>query len=356
MKKVLFLSAIAAMAMASCSNDQEIEGLKTNDQLIDFSVLTTRSLPVTTNSELQGTTFKAWGFTPAGVAYLGETDGVDVSYSNGSWTYTPKKSWPSEALNFVALNPATHEKLTEVNMTSSSQTVKYEVATDVEQQVDVMYAVKQNQTKSSNPVNLVFKHALAQVAFKATTTDPKYTAEIGSIEVHNLKNKGTFTFPKTDTQAGFGIGAGSWNLEEDTYANYPVGLQGTNSVSITSAGQVITANDGVLMPLPQAFTAWKTSKSKAVAIKQADESKHGYLKIQLKLKENDTYLVGSATDFVTVYMPFGYTWEMGKKYIYNLKFGNGAGYDENGDPILQFIEFNPDVDPWIEVEVVDIEM
>lgn len=355
MKKVLFLSAIAAMAMASCSNDQEIEGLKTNDQLIDFSVLTTRSLPVTTNSELQGTTFKAWGFTPAGVAYLGETDGVDVSYSNGSWTYTPKKSWPSEALNFVALNPATHEKLTEVNMTSSSQTVKYEVATDVEQQVDVMYAVKQNQTKSSNPVNLVFKHALAQVAFKATTTDPKYTAEIGSIEVHNLKNKGTFTFPTTDTQAGSGNGVGSWNLES-TYANYSIGIANKPAVSVTSTGVDVTANDGVLMPLPQEFTAWQTQKSSAVAITKADESKHGYLKIQLKLKENETYLVGSESTFATVYMPFGYTWQMGKKYIYNLKFGNGAGYDDEGNPVLQFIEFNPDVEAWIEEKVVDIDM
>lgn len=354
MKKVLFLSAIAAMAMTSCSNDQEIEGLKTNDQLIDFSVLTTRSLPITSNLELQRTTFKAWGFTPTGVAYLGETGGVDVSYSNGAWTYSPKKSWPSETLNFVALNPATHEKLTEVNMTSSSQTVKYEVATDVEQQVDVMYAVKQNQTKSSNPVNLVFKHALAQVAFKATTTDPKYTAEIGSIEVHNLKNKGTFTFPKTDTQAGSGNGAGFWGLE-NTYENYSIGIA-NKAVSVTSTGVDVTANDGVLMPLPQEFTAWQTQKSSAVAIAKADESKHGYLKIQLKLKENETYLVGSESTFATVYMPFGYKWEMGKKYIYNLKFGNGAGYDENGNPVLQFIEFNPTVDPWIDEAVVEIDM
>lgn len=355
MKKVLFLSAIAAMAMASCSNDQEIEQPKKNEQFIDFSVLKTRSLPIATNSELQGTTFKVWGFTPAGVAYLGGENGVDVSYSTGSWTYSPKKSWPSEALNFVALNPATHTNLTELSMTGSSQTVKYEVATDVTQQVDVMYAVKQNQTKSSTPVNLVFKHALAQVAFKATTTDAKYTAEIGGIEVHNLKNKGTFTFPTSDTQAGFGNGAGSWNLES-TYANYSIGIANTPAVSVTSTGVDVTANDGVLMSLPQEFTAWKTTKSSAVTIAQADENKHGYLKIQLKLKENNTYLVGSADAFATVYMPFGYTWDMGKKYIYNLKFGNGAGYDENGNPILQFIEFNPSVDTWIDVEVVDIEM
>lgn len=356
MKKVLFLSAIAAMAMASCSNDQEIEGLKTNDQLIDFSVLTTRSLPITSNLELQRTTFKAWGFTPAGVAYLGETNGVDVSYSNGSWTYTPKKSWPSEALNFVALNPATHDNLTEPSMSGSSQTVKYEVATHVAQQVDVMYAVKNNQSESNNPVTLLFKHALAQVAFKATTTNPKYTAEIESIEVHNLKNKGTFTFPSSDTQTGFGNGDGSWILDA-TYANYPVGLVDGQKVSVTSEGVEVTANNGVLMPLPQEITAWTTSKTSAVPITTADLNNHGYLKIKLKLKENETYLVGTAQDYATVYMPFGYNWLMGKKYTYNLKVGgNGAGYKDDGTPVLKFIEFDPSVDGWIEEDVVNIEM
>lgn len=355
MKKVLLFSAIATMAMASCSNDQEIEKSKNNDQFIDFSVLTTRGLPVTSNIDLQGTTFKVWGFTPDGTAYLGDSDGVNVSYSSGSWTYSPKKPWPSEPLNFVALNPATHDKLTDLNMTASSQTIKYEVTTDVAQQVDVMYAVKQNQTQSSSPVNLVFKHALAQVAFKATTTDAKFTAEIGGIEVHNLKNKGTFTFPASDTQAGSGNGAGTWNLES-TYANYPIGLANNPAVSVTSAGVAVTANDGVLMSLPQVFTAWQTTKTSAVPITKADENKHGYLKIQLKLKENETYLVGSSSAFATVYMPFGYTWEMGKKYIYNLKFGNGAGYDDKGKPVFQFIEFDPSVDPWIEEVVVDIEM
>lgn len=350
MKKVLFLSAIAAMAMASCSNDQVFDQPQNNGDYITLrAVGGSRGVAVGDATGLQATTFKAVGLEPDGTTYLDAT----VSYSNG-WTYSPKKAWPTATLNFYAVNPAEHEKLTDVTFNSTEKKFTYEVPTAVAEQVDVMYSVKQNQTKSNRTVDFLFKHALAQVAFKATTTDAKFTAEIGGIEVCNLQNKGTFTYPSIDTAAG-DPSNGNWDNEE-TVASYAIGTVNGTAVTVTHEGKEVSADNGMLMILPQTTTPWATAKEAAVPIRTADASKHCYLKIQLKLKEGNSYVVGSADDFATVYMPFGYTWQMGKKYIYNLKFGNGAGYDENGNPILQFIEFNPDVQNWIEERVVEIDM
>ena len=351
MKKVLFLSAIAAMAMASCSNDQVFDQPQNDGDYITLRAAGgTRGIAVGDAVGLQATTFRAVGLEPDGNAYLDAT----VSYST-DWTYSPKKAWPTAALDFYAVNPATNANLTDVTIDGANKKFTYEVPTDVAEQVDVMYSVKKAQRKSNRTVDFLFKHALAQVAFKATTTDAKYSAEIGGIEVHNLKNKGTFTYPEMNTAAG-AASNGSW-ANEESVDNYAIGtVDGVPVTAINNTGKAVSADNGMLMILPQSTTKWTTTKETAVKISDADASKQCYLKIQLKLKENNSYIVGSADDFATVYMPFGYEWQMGKKYIYNLKFGNGAGYDENGDPILQFIEFNPTVDPWIEEQVVDIDM
>lgn len=351
MKKVLFLSAIAAMAMASCSNDQVFDQPQNDGDYITLRAAGgTRGIAVGDAVGLQATTFRAVGLEPDGNAYLDAT----VRYSN-EWTYDNKKAWPTAALDFYAVNPAAHDKLTAVTFNSTDKKFTYEVPIAVADQVDVMYSVKTNQTKSNRTVDFLFKHALAQVAFKATTTDAKFSAEINGIEVCNLVNKGTFTYPTVNTAAGEASN-GTWS-NEATVANYAISTVGGAAVTeINNTGKQVSANDGMLMILPQTTTKWTTTKDTPVTIETANTNKECYLKIQLKLKEDNSYIVGSADAFATVYMPFGYTWQMGKKYIYNLKFGNGAGYDENGDPILQFIEFNPTVDPWIEEQVVDIDM
>lgn len=167
-------------------------------------------------------------------------------------------------------------------------------------------------------------------------------------------NKGTFTYPNENTVAGEASN-GTWS-NEATVADFAIATVGKAPVTVGNASKEVSAADGMLMILPQTTTKWTTTKDAPVTIVTANTNKECYLKIQLKLKENNSYIVGSADEFAIVYMPFGYTWQMGKKYIYNLKFGNGAGYDENGNPVLQFIEFNPDVEAWIEEKVVDIDM
>ena len=56
--------------------------------------------------------------------------------------------------------------------------------------------------------------------------------------------------------------------------------------------------------------------------------------------------LGSASEYKTIYVPFGDTWEQGKRYIYTLIFG--GGYDEQGEAVLNPIQFNAETTEWVD--------
>ena len=58
------------------------------------------------------------------------------------------------------------------------------------------------------------------------------------------------------------------------------------------------------------------------------------------------FMCGSANAYGTIYVPFGASWEPGKRYIYTLIFG--GGYDAEGDEILKPIEFDAETTDWVD--------
>lgn len=74
--------------------------------------------------------------------------------------------------------------------------------------------------------------------------------------------------------------------------------------------------------------------------------KQSYLSIECKIKIGETDYVGSGSGYGTLYVPFEADWQPGKRYVYTLNFG--GGYDENGKPILQAINFDATVGEWVE--------
>lgn len=122
-----------------------------------------------------------------------------------------------------------------------------------------------------------------------------------------------------------------------------------NAANVKTNNAVVNLSDmnSPMMLIPQKLTKWSTySAGAAVSKLEADNAIECYLEISMKLKQNDSYLIGSAAEYKTVYVPFDNAtgWEPGKRYIYTLIFG--GGYDDQGEPILSPITFDAATADW----------
>ena len=379
MKKVIFGTALASMALLSaCSSDNELANVETSaNNAIGFHVVgnkaETRATPITPDN-ITTTNFNVYAFTNDGTAFMGTNDndvigfnGINISYQGkeGSkmWNYTTPtdlRYWPTgneTPLNFYAVNPGTNNFDSDYmglygwEFNHDTQKIHYscfdEFGHGKKANIDVMYGIKKNQTYTTSnggKVKFQFKHILSQVVFQAKTALENMEVNIQEIKIHNIKFTGNFTLPATDTESG------TWSLTP-----IPLDKNGKRNNAFTVVtGKDITVNNTVtdissetpMLNTPQTLTAWdvKTPKTKEQA--DAKDPAESYLEITCKIKQAGVYLFGSESEYKTLYVPFGTTWEIGKRHIYTLIFG--GGYNDQGQPILQPINFDAAVEPWDE--------
>lgn len=119
--------------------------------------------------------------------------------------------------------------------------------------------------------------------------------------------------------------------------------QPTISVTSNSTTADISLNKPMLF-IPQKLEAWDTKKS----IDQANTDTKSFLEIECKIQQNGEFLHGTATSFAKLYVPFGTSWEPGKRYVYTLIFG--GGYDKDGHTILKPINFDAKTSDWVNAD------
>ncbi len=309
-KSTVMLGAIFGTLLMGCS-DEEIANVETSSRnAIGFNVLSnaaeTRATP-TTPDNLKNTDFDVFAFTGDGTAFMGKVDtefghdGVNIVYNNGKWDYknaSDLRYWPTGALDFYAFNPGTVSEDMMMNyMWEASGTVQKISYTCIDEygantghaNYDVMYAIAKGQEKDMNNgiVKFNFKHILSQVVFKAKTEYDNMQVDINMIKIHNVKMGGFFTLPATAD------GTGSWSDPAD---------------------------------LPN-------------------------LEIACKIRQSGAYLLGSASEYKTIYVPFGDTWVAGKRHIYTLIFG--GGYNDQGEAVLNPIQFDAETTDWGNADKAD---
>ena len=130
------------------------------------------------------------------------------------------------------------------------------------------------------------------------------------------------------------------------------GTQSALHIQETEAGVVaqdVTAQsaDGTLKSVGF-MTAWKVSETATKSKLEADNAKQCYLEIACKIRQSGAYLLGSASEYKTIYVPFGDTWEQGKRHIYTLIFG--GGYDDQGEAVLNPIQFDAETTGWVDAD------
>lgn len=366
--KILAVAAVATV-FASCSNEEELANVgKSESNAIRFAGISglsdTRTTPIGTHN-LTSTNFDVMAFMNSDNALFmggkheaGHSDqGVKIVYNTTAWDYDdPDKVayWPTSGdVDFYAVSPAITDDLVlrfGYDMTSAAKTITYttvdeygSTGTGRGTNHDVMYAVTKGRNKENNgtkAVQLDFKHILSQVVFKAKTKQSTLTVDVKNIKIHNFVHGGTFKLP-TDEPA-----MSDWSLSPAAAGAYTVKLNAANVVVTNNTAVDLSDMNSPLMMIPQQLTKWSTSAGTAVSKHEADNAKECYLEILMKLKQNDSYLIGSAAAYTTVYVPFdnGTGWEPGKRYIYTLIFG--GGYDDNGKPILSPITFDAATVDW----------
>ena len=366
-KSTVMLWAIFGALLMGCS-DEEIANVETSSRnAIGFNVLSnaaeTRATPIT-NSNLTSTDFDVFAFTADGTAFMGkndtefEHDGVKIVYKNGKWDYdnaSDLRYWPTEALDFYAFNPGTVSEDMMVfyswEATKDVQKISYtcmdEYGAGTHANYDVMYAIAKGQTKATNNgvVKFNFKHILSQVVFKAKTQYANMRVDIRDIKIHNIRFSGVFTLPAAAD------GTGSWSSPDLTF---PHAFTVVKDKSITVEGNT-TATDistsSPMLNIPQELTAWTVSGASKTK-KGADDAKQCYLEISCKIQQSGVYLLGSASEYKTIYVPFGDTWVAGKRHIYTLIFG--GGYTDQGEAVLNPIQFDAETTGWGEAANSDV--
>ena len=375
MKKTLFLAALAAVSLVSCTKDQIVE---IQQDEIKFNVVadnaTKASAVYCANNTM--TEFSVYAITDSKKKFI---DGDLIEYEDGAWqNQTAVRYWPeSGSLDFYAV---VNGSLTFDATTPSATIENFQPETVVANQKDLLYAVAIGETKASAPVNMNFRHALSQIEFMAKNENSNLYVEIEEVKIGQVYTKGTYTLCNSSTATNFidhtqgtnaTLNRGGWTFDtgksDYTVAVYPTSENlVTQTAAAVKSGQTVNLTCSVdasgstrdfsksllLLPTvntnnPNGLTKW-TPKSGETAFDGT------YIGVKCAFYNvssgsatvNNIVAIQSST---WVYLPVDIKWEEGKKYIYTFVFtkdGNGGytGGSENPQPALTPITYSVTVD------------
>lgn len=348
-KHVMFLAAATTLALASCSNDQDVELNK--GEAISFR--TAFAMP---NSRGAETTIEELGDIKVTAMLGNEVYFKDVVFSYKDGSYSP-------ADNMVYYWPGDNSTLTfKVACVKRTDFIgkAFSPKTTISDQEDLVYCLDTEGRKSDHGktgVSLAFKHALSQIAIKANNTvSNRYKIVVDGAKIVGAKNNATFT-------------NGTWEFGENLLPqSYEVSC--TTPLTLDDNAQDVMTG---AMLLPQNTAAWVPKVGDAtpqagayLALKVAIQTKDGawvYPKKPTQTTETteNSSLTPQPTAWVAV--PVAFNWEAGKRYFYTLSFGPGAGFVEPTTPTDQTnpvldgnINVTVTVDPWANATGGDINM
>lgn len=378
------------MLLVSCSKEEVIDVNHDGDE-ITFDVVTnsaTRAADVYCNNNMPKEFYVS--AISDGMSYIDEDH---IAYENGSWVNkSGVRYWPETAVDFYAYyNDNGSYSWSVENQKAVAKFVNFEVNNNVAEQQDLIYAVKTNQSKpgeddANTPVALNFRHALSQIVFQAKNTNANLYVEISGVDVVNVGNTNTFTFPSVDTDnnivdhegatADYPAGAdgwGTWAELTSGTASYAVAFDAVAVKGDNNVVALTTTDDGekdgefnanTMLLLPQTTTAWDAES-------KLGETSGSYFLVNCIIKnvkdgsgvagDDDVYLWGAANTPKKLAIPVAFNWEQGKKYIYTLVFGEGnGGYepdpeDPTPDPVLVPITFTVTVDDFVTPPATEVE-
>ncbi len=353
MKSELLFSAAGTIALmlSSCSADDPVAA-NTSEGAITYDVVAdnqSRAAHSYCNND-KPDEFKIWAIhsEKPSVYYIADDK---IQYSGGSYTdVNGTRYWPeSGTLSFYAVVDCDNKAVATIDNTNKNKIAieNYVIKDDVNDQLDLMYAVKTNAAYDANvPVSLNFRHALSQICFKARNENPNIKIIINSVTVAGVYGQGTYTLPDTSTDGNYiqhdGTTSGSrpddyngWTPVETSTTDYTVAL-GSSGIEIpystTNATDLTCGNNANHTPETSTTTQWY---AKALnLLPQAREFNEGVsFVLNLSIKANYDGATDEYTD--TKYknrnfsVPVKIDWKEGYRYIYTFIFPSNWSPDDN---------------------------
>lgn len=357
MKKMLFLAAVSAIALTSCVNEENFEGPKPQAQVMRFDAPVMKQTRANVMGEIQGHLYdKAEHFKVFCKIYEGDfagwesatdyfkTEG-DVAKSEGGessyWATESDYYWPEAQHNlaFAAYSPAVLTTApTSIEHTENGLQIKgFQTEVNANNQYDLMYSDrvtdKNRNNNGSVAVPLIFRHALSSIVFSSEKEDDKadYTIKSATLTGDFIQKA---DFNQNITTVGDLKGAALW--ENPATATVAIYTPTFTPFNVTTTPTKFTEGTSALLLIPQAVPT-----NAAVTIIYTKSVTKGDGTINTT---NNTTTI-KLSDFRQAGGEAITTWEMGKRYIYRISFGQNKK-----------IYFEPKTEDWVEVPTLIYEI
>ena len=329
MKKIFF-AAFAAVALTACVADvvteeptYAIEFASSAKGTIKSTVITTNNLP----------SFQVFAFDGNGNVIMDTENnkGMKVTQGknesgvyNGTWSYSPNRYWPANtdvdfygvyadipSTNDIVFNySAAPDTGLEFTLRMPRLTSEGKFVVDASRVPDAVYAAAMNREQKDGAVNMIFRHAMAQVDFKiknATAPADNVTIEWGGVYVNDLLCDGTYTINGETTDDKTTSPTGDWDLTNPDKVNYFFGANATalveeEAVTFVSAGK----------------TTGSILETNCLVFPQTTGNSEVDFKVKCTIKQNGVVIFN---DYKTAKVKVD--WQQGHKYTYTFVLEDG---------------------------------
>lgn len=378
MKKFYLFVCPALLALSSCSNEANENGILDKTDAISFAAYPTKSRAVgadITSDNMKEDNFGVAGYSNNAIYLNKGTNGVEQKWddTNSTWEYAnlaDLKFWPEHNMDFYAYFPYSDN----ASFAASNASGNVMTITGVDCSHDVLFAFAGTQSKQTR-VPLTFHHAFSKIKTlqiempaEGIVYKSGCQVEISSAEFIYTRTKGDVNVDK-DGAASYSYVAESNPALKETLAS-AVTINSTNtSTNIidygTSSKGYFFATNGtpaVNNVIGTGALMWDGVKEHIVETSKLSTSGLVCLKLICKVWNGTShYYVGSADTYGEVYIPLKGTYsdtnevstfDAGKRYIYKIVMKDNVGFTDAGDPILTPILFSvASVDDWSDVTV-----
>ena len=382
MKKNLFILAVAAFALASCSNDDTVaENVSFNESnAISFSPAINGVTRAANGTGLK-TAWESGDILYVYADFNGSKYFDDNFTSNGSGFYSETKYyWPNDISSSKKMTFSAFWGAEQKADTPNELAAAYTVPDAAASQKDLLFAKKVVEAKPANGAGVVlnFRHMLSQIKVKVANDQPNMKITVTGVRVGYVAKTGTFAYGSsegvTDTQEegtdnATKIARTDWTPTAATAAtqlfDQTISATLTGTVAPASAIDITDGTNGtpwILMPqqLTQASGYTTAATNGPVTTATNPDLNGAYIALKMTIENyNGTATTGTIVSEQWCYWPINTEWKPGYRYIYTINAGSG-GYqptDQNEtatdlDPVLQntAIWFAPTctIDAWVD--------